>query len=191
MSDNTTPASEQPSAATAPPTGEPAVAAQEPTVPVPPPYSPPVQQYAAPVQEYPAQQQYPVQPHDPQQQYAQPYGQQPYGQPYAQQPYPAAYAGPPKGMSITALVLGLSGFFVSWFTLGIPSILAVVFGHLALKREPAGRGMALTGLITGYAAIGIFVIFLVLATMFAFLPFAFLIPALGVAATEGVAALGS
>lgn len=119
----------------------------------------------------------------------QPYAPQPYaGQQYGAPGYPPAYAGPPKGLSITALVLGLSGFFVSWFTLGIPSILAVVFGHIALKKEPAGRGMALTGVITGYAAIALFALFLIFSIMFAFLPFLFLLPFLGSAGAEGIAA---
>jgi hypothetical protein len=35
----------------------------------------------------------------------------------------------------------------------VPQILAVVFGHIALRREPAGKPLALTGLILGYVMV--------------------------------------
>jgi len=72
----------------------------------------------------------------------------------------------PKGMSITALVLGILGF-VSGGWLILPQILAVVFGHLGLKKEPSVKGMAIAGLIMGYLmvaislAYGAFLIFIV------------------------------
>lgn len=39
------------------------------------------------------------------------------------------------------------GFFL------VPQVLAVIFGHLGMKREPEGKGMAVGGLVMGYIAI--------------------------------------
>jgi hypothetical protein len=78
-----------------------------------------------------------------------PYGQQPYGQPQPGQPaapYPYAYAAPPR-TNVLAIVSLVSAFVVS--------IVAVITGHIALSQirrtGEAGRGMALAGLILGYA----------------------------------------
>ncbi len=77
-----------------------------------------------------------------------------YQQPAYQQP---GYAPvPPKGLSITSLVLGIAGLVLGWFTFGIAglaSIGAVITGHLAVRREPQAKGFWLTGLITGYVGI--------------------------------------
>lgn len=67
----------------------------------------------------------------------------------------------PKGLSITALVCGIVAIFTGGF-LVIPQILAVVFGHLALKREPSGKALALTGLIIGYVMVLLTVLVVVL-----------------------------
>jgi hypothetical protein len=60
-----------------------------------------------------------------------------------------------QAMAITSFVLGLAGFF---FTL-LPSILAIIFGHIALARirrgEESGRGLAIAGLVLGYIMVGI------------------------------------
>lgn len=88
---------------------------------------------------------------------------------YVHPVYVVGPPAPPRGLSIAALVLGLVGLFLSWFLFGLPSLLAVIFGHVALKREPAGRGMAIGGLVTGYlvlllgvlGAVGLVVAFLV------------------------------
>ena len=96
------------------------------------------------------------------------------------QPLPVTYdplpAGPkpasPQGMSIAALVLGALGILVGWSMLGAPSIAAIVLGHLALRREPAGRTLAITGLVLGYVgvAIGLLVaIFVIAAVVLPFL----------------------
>ncbi|MBM7847264.1 DUF4190 domain-containing protein [Arthrobacter roseus] len=87
------------------------------------------------------------------QQYPQQYGPQPgyyppaYGQPVYMMP-PAA----PKNLSITSLVLGVASMVGFAFFL-VPQVLAVIFGHLGLKREPEGRGMAIGGLVMGYICI--------------------------------------
>lgn len=63
----------------------------------------------------------------------------------------------PRRSSRTAawsLALGIAGIVLSWFTLGFPSLLAVVFGHAGFRetrdRTIRGRGMAIAGLILGY-----------------------------------------
>jgi hypothetical protein len=90
--------------------------------------------------------------------------------------------GPPRsssGSSMIALVLGIVGIFVpvvsgtaafeaafepaedgiglSWLMFGVPSVLAVVFGHVGLSRAGRGmgpgRGMAIAGLALGYLSI--------------------------------------
>jgi hypothetical protein len=71
-----------------------------------------------------------------------------YGTTYGQ---PSYYGMPPepKGLSIASLCCGIAVFL----GLGIfilPQIAAVVLGHLALLREPAGRGLAIAGLVLGY-----------------------------------------
>jgi hypothetical protein len=77
---------------------------------------------------------------------ARPYGYPPYG--YA----PASQRT--SGLAIASLVLGL--VWIYW----IGSILAVIFGHIALaetKRDPrvSGRGLAIAGLVLGYLGLGI------------------------------------
>lgn len=76
-----------------------------------------------------------------------------YPAPYPQ-PFPAAYAPPARSLGIAALVFGLFGIFTLGF-LVIPQLLAVILGHLSLRREPAARGFALAGLVLGYAMIAL------------------------------------
>ena len=114
-------------------------------------------QQSVPPQSYPQQQlqpqQYGVQPHAqqapyPQQQpYPPQYGMQPYAQPYAPV-YPAPYpypASPPKGLSISSMVIGLVSLFFG-FTFVLP-VVGFVLGLMGLRREPAGRAMAITGVV--------------------------------------------
>ncbi|MGZ4611582.1 MAG: DUF4190 domain-containing protein [Kineosporiaceae bacterium] len=73
------------------------------------------------------------------------------------------YAYPPRrtsGFAIASFVLSL----VWMFWLG--SVLAVVFGHIALtemRRDPGvgGRGLAIAGLVIGYAALALLLLALV------------------------------
>jgi hypothetical protein len=101
------------------------------------------------------QQQY----NQPGEQYGAPYAQppSPYGQPagaYGQpsSPYgqPAYYGMPaePKGLSIASMVCGIAS--VMFGLLLLPQLAAIITGHLALKREPSGKGMSITGLVLGY-----------------------------------------
>jgi hypothetical protein len=81
-----------------------------------------------------------------------------YATPPPYYPYPAQPAPRNSGMAVASLVLGLVGLFVSWFTFGIPSILAVIFGHIGISqtrpdRGLSGRGMAIAGLVLGYIVV--------------------------------------
>ena len=84
-----------------------------------------------------------------------PYGQQPppYGTAYGQ---PSYYGMPPepKSLSIASLCCGIA-VFVGLGLFIIPQIAAVVLGHLALLREPAGRGLAIAGLVLGYLGLAL------------------------------------
>jgi len=65
--------------------------------------------------------------------------------------YQWIYPRQTSGMAVASLVLGLVWFF--W----VGSVLAVVFGHLALaecQREgKQGQGMAVAGLVLGYIGV--------------------------------------
>lgn len=86
-------------------------------------------------------------------------------------PYSGGYmAGPPpaqnlpQGMAIASLVLGIVGVVLTWFLI-VPSILAVIFGHIGLAKanrgEGGGKGMAIAGLVLGYIVLGILVLIIV------------------------------
>lgn len=75
---------------------------------------------------------------------------------YAAPAYAPAPAGPVQGLSITSMILGIAGVFLSLFGWGLlPAIAGVVTGHIAQKRQPYAKPFWLTGLITGYVGIGI------------------------------------
>lgn len=120
----------------------------------------------------------PPQPFQPAQpvQHVQPYQQsqahqqiQPYQQAQGYQLYAAPR--PSSGLAITALITGIGGIVLSWtFVALLASIVAVITGHMALsqiRRNPAlsGRGMAIAGLILGYAGVALLVIMIVIALM--------------------------
>lgn len=90
----------------------------------------------------------------------------PYGIPVYHAPVYAYAPQPQRGLSITALVLGACSFLFAW-TLVVVPIIGIVFGFVALRREPAGRVMAIIGLIG--SAIGLLWVLLV-----------YLLPLLGV-----------
>ncbi|MEE1621425.1 DUF4190 domain-containing protein [Zafaria sp. Z1313] len=98
-------------------------------------------------------------------QYPGPGGQAPRN-PYADQAPPSAAPQPafgyapaePKTLSIISLVCGIVGL-ISFGTLFAPQIAAIVTGHIALRREPSGRGMAIAGLVMGYLVLGLGLLF--------------------------------
>ncbi len=90
------------------------------------------------------------------------YGQPPYGQPgspYNAYGQPVYYPLPPepKGLSIASLCCGIA-VYLGFGVFILPQLAAVILGHLALRREPAGRGMAIGGLVLGYVGIAITVL---------------------------------
>ncbi|MDX2344685.1 MAG: DUF4190 domain-containing protein [Acidimicrobiia bacterium] len=68
---------------------------------------------------------------------------------------PTQAAAKSNGLAIASMVLG-----IRWL-MGIGSLLAVVFGQLALNQiklaDPpqGGRGMAIAGLVLGYIGLGV------------------------------------
>ena len=67
--------------------------------------------------------------------------------------HPLVYApAPPRGMSVASMILGLVSI-VFGFTFFLP-LIGFILGIVGIRREPAGRGMAITGLILN----GLFVI---------------------------------
>lgn len=62
---------------------------------------------------------------------------------------------PPPGMSIASLVLGIISL-VCGFTLVVPGV-GLVLGILGLRREPAGRGMAIGGIVLNLLALLVWV----------------------------------
>ena len=171
VSENQTPSPGDESPFTPPP---PAPAAPAlPAIPAPP-APQPTQSYpaAAPVYGTPAQPPYgsPAQPpYGVRPGYAPPpsapaYGTQPVPPgyaPYAAPGYPAAAPRPTSGLAVTSLICGIAGIVLFWAVVPLlASIAAVITGHMALgqtKREPriSGRGMAIAGLIMGYAGVAI------------------------------------
>ena len=71
----------------------------------------------------------------------------PYNQPFPppQQVIVGYQLGAPKGLSITSMILGLVSV-VAGFTFLVP-VVGLVLGIVGLRKEPAGRGMAITGLV--------------------------------------------
>ena len=95
-----------------------------------------------------------------------PYGQpSPYAQPGSPNAYgqPAYYGAPssPKSLSIASMCCGIAALVGFGFFL-LPQLAAVILGHLALRREPAGRGMAIAGLVMGYVGIAVTILVLVI-----------------------------
>ena len=79
--------------------------------------------------------------------------------PYQYPPQQIVVVAPPprptSGHATASMVLGIIGVTVCLcFTFGIPSILAVILGHMAMadikKTNKGGHGQAVAGLVTGY-----------------------------------------
>lgn len=93
-------------------------------------------------------------------QYAQ-YAPPAYAQPqpaYAQQYAQPTVAPPTNVLAVISMISSIVGVFF-W---GIFAVAGVIMGHIALsqikKRGEGGRGMAVAGLIVGYAAIGVWLL---------------------------------
>lgn len=46
------------------------------------------------------------------------------------------------------MVCGIASVIMGWLLL--PQLAAIITGHLALRREPSGKGMSISGLVLGY-----------------------------------------
>lgn len=91
--------------------------------------------------------------------------------PYESYPYQVQPAGPPQGLSIAAMVCGLVGLLGSFISFGfLPSLAGVIIGHIAMKRQPHAKAFSVTGLATGYAGIGISLIWGLFFVLFTILP---------------------
>ena len=97
-------------------------------------------------------------------QYGQQYGQQ-YSSPYGQQSYYGA-APQPKTLSIASLCCGIA-VYLGFGVFLLPQLAAVILGHLALRREPSGRGFAIAGLVMGYLGLVLTVLAIVGLTILA------------------------
>ena len=67
-----------------------------------------------------------------------------------------------NGLAIASMVLGI--LWLYW----IGSILAVIFGHIAISqagKDPAikGKGMAIAGLVLGYIGVGTLILSIIVA----------------------------
>lgn len=68
-----------------------------------------------------------------------------------------------SGLAITSMIFGILGFLSSWWLLAIPSIIAIITGHIArssIKNSQGkleGDGFALAGLILGYCIILVYI----------------------------------
>jgi hypothetical protein len=60
-------------------------------------------------------------------------------------------------MATASLVCGVVGILIGACVLGIPCLLAVIFGHMGIadtrNGEKSGHGMAVAGLILGYVTV--------------------------------------
>jgi Domain of unknown function (DUF4190) len=89
----------------------------------------------------------------------------PYNQPAGPYGQPGYYGMPaePKTLSIASMVCGIASVIMGWILL--PQIAAIITGHMALKREPTGKGMSITGLVLGYLCLlgyGAFLLLLII-----------------------------
>jgi hypothetical protein len=78
--------------------------------------------------------------------------------------YASPLAGPPRGLSVASMVIGLVSILAG-FTFVVP-IVGLVLGIVGIRREPAGRAMSLTGIIlNGVILLGWVIIALLFITV--------------------------
>ena len=93
----------------------------------------------------------------------------PPGSPYASgqpagSPYATGVAAPPQTLSLTSFIVGLASLVFCWVPgLGfLAGVAAVVIGFIARRKEPAApKWMWLVGIISGFAAILLNLLFLI------------------------------
>lgn len=70
--------------------------------------------------------------------------------------------GMPTGLSIASLVTGISGAVLTLGGLGfLPSLAAVITGHLARTRNPEARAFWIAGLVLGYVGLALSVLIVI------------------------------
>lgn len=73
---------------------------------------------------------------------------------------------PTSGAAVASLVLGIVGVLGGWCMLGLPCLIAVILGHVAMSETKpggkSGRGMAVAGLVLGYLFVAPMVIFTIM-----------------------------
>ncbi len=67
---------------------------------------------------------------------------------------------PPRGLSIASMVLGIASVLFGW-TVVVP-LTGVVLGIVGIRKEPAGKAMAITGLVLNGLALSVWVILLLI-----------------------------
>ncbi|GAB3533259.1 hypothetical protein GCM10027403_06900 [Arthrobacter tecti] len=82
-----------------------------------------------------------------------------------QHPYQPVYVqAPPRGKSVASMVLGLVSIFFGWTF--IAPLIGLILGFAGLKSEPAGRGMAITGVIlNGIMILGWVLLIVIMVTV--------------------------
>jgi hypothetical protein len=84
---------------------------------------------------------------------------------------PMGAAPSTNGMAVASLVCACAGIIP--FLFGIPAILGVIFGFIARsqirnsKNTQGGSGLALAGIIVGFALIALFILVITLVAVFA------------------------
>ena len=83
-------------------------------------------------------------------------------------PYPfTPPVRPTSGYAVASMICGIVGFMLCFLV--IPSIAAVILGHLALRDTAngvrPGHAQAVAGLVLGYAVVGIAVLWVTLAEL--------------------------
>ena len=73
--------------------------------------------------------------------------------PWAAHPYDGR---PNSTVAVWALITGVVGILAGWCMFGLPSIAAIILGHVGMSQTKSdqvkGRGMAVAGLVLGYVA---------------------------------------
>ena len=111
-------------------------------------------------------------------------------EPGATAEFPAVAPHPPapastQTLSVLGLAFGVVGLLASFAAVGLVFALGgVILSHLGLRREPAGRSMAIAGIACGYLGLGISVIWGIILLASA------LVPLLAVGLFASFAAIG-
>jgi Domain of unknown function (DUF4190) len=83
------------------------------------------------------------------------------GQPIGQPIY--LVTPPTSGVATTSMILGIIGIVTGCCSFGLPSLAAIICGHVAIGQTKSGtvggRGMAVAGLVLGYIVLAPAIVF--------------------------------